>query len=124
MRPNGILDTTSHRKENSVKFNAQNGEFIEGRTEDLLPQLLERFNPNKTTVILDPPRKGCASEAIEQLRKVKPSQIIYISCHPATLARDLNILCRDGVYRLERVHPLDMFPHTQHIECITDLRLN
>tara|TARA_Y100000588_G_C14165432_1_gene886692 strand:+ start:234 stop:1454 length:1221 start_codon:yes stop_codon:yes gene_type:complete len=111
-------------KENSVKFNAQNGEFIEGRTEDLLPQLLERFNPNKTTVILDPPRKGCASEAIEQLRKVKPSQIIYISCHPATLARDLNILCRDGVYRLERVHPLDMFPHTQHIECITDLRLN
>ena len=111
-------------QENSIKFGAENGEFIEGRTEDLLPELLEKFSPNKTSVILDPPRKGCAPSAIEQLRKVKPSQIIYISCHPATLARDLNILCADGVYRLEHVYPIDMFPHTQHIECITDLRLN
>ena len=111
-------------QENSIKFGAENGEFIEGRTEDLLPELLEKLSPNKTSVILDPPRKGCAPSAIEQLRKVKPSQIIYISCHPATLARDLNILCADGVYRLEHVYPIDMFPHTQHIECITDLRLN
>ena len=111
-------------QENSIKFGAENGEFIEGRTEDLLPELLEKFSPNKTSVILDPPRKGCAPSAIEQLRKVKPSQIIYISCHPATLARDLNILCADKVYRLEHVYPIDMFPHTQHIECITDLRLN
>ena len=111
-------------KENCMKFGAKNGDFIEGRTEDLLPKLLEKFSPNKTSVILDPPRKGCAPSAIEQLRKVKPSQIIYISCHPATLARDLNILCAEGVYRLEHVYPVDMFPHTQHIECITDLRLN
>ena len=111
-------------QENSIKFGATNGEFIDGRTEDLLPELLKKFSPNKTSVILDPPRKGCAPSAIEQLRKVKPSQIIYISCHPATLARDLNILCSEGVYKLERVYPIDMFPHTQHIECITDLRLN
>ncbi len=111
-------------QENSIKFGASNGEFIDGRTEDLLPELLKKFSPNKTSVILDPPRKGCAPSAIEQLRKVKPSQIIYISCHPATLARDLNILCSEGVYKLERVYPIDMFPHTQHIECITDLRLN
>ena len=111
-------------QENSIKFGATNGEFIDGRTEDLLPELLKKFSPNKTSVLLDPPRKGCAPSAIEQLRKVKPSQIIYISCHPATLARDLNILCSEGVYKLERVYPIDMFPHTQHIECITDLRLN
>ena len=111
-------------QENAIKFGATNGEFIDGRTEDLLPELLKKFSPNKTSVILDPPRKGCAPSAIEQLRKVKPSQIIYISCHPATLARDLNILCSEGVYKLERVYPIDMFPHTQHIECITDLRLN
>ena len=111
-------------RENATQFGGDNGEFIEGRTEDLLPELLAKFDAGKTSVILDPPRKGCAPVAMEQLREVKPAQVIYISCHPATLARDLNILCADGVYRLEQVIPIDMFPHTQHVECITDLRLN
>tara|TARA_Y100001934_G_scaffold170419_1_gene202275 strand:+ start:41 stop:1291 length:1251 start_codon:yes stop_codon:yes gene_type:complete len=111
-------------RENATQFGGDNGEFIEGRTEDLLPSLLAKFDAGKTSVILDPPRKGCAPAALEQLREVRPSQVIYISCHPATLARDLNILCADGVYRLEQVIPVDMFPHTQHVECITDLRLN
>jgi 23S rRNA (uracil1939-C5)-methyltransferase len=56
------------------------------------------------------------------LKEVKPSQIIYVSCHPATLARDLNILCSDGVFALEKVVPLDMFPQTQHVECVADIR--
>ena len=111
-------------RENAAKFGGDNGEFIEGRTENLLSKLLTKFEAPKTTVILDPPRKGCVPAAIEQLRKSRPAQIIYVSCHPATLARDLNALCVDGVYRLEQVVPLDMFPHTQHIECVTDLRLN
>lgn len=111
-------------RENATQFGGDNGEFIEGRTEDLLPSLLAKFDAGKTSVILDPPRKGCAPAALEQLLEVRPSQVIYISCHPATLARDLNILCADGVYRLEQVIPVDMFPHTQHVECITDLRLN
>ena len=111
-------------RENATQFGGDNGEFIEGRTEDLLPALLAKFDAGKTSVILDPPRKGCAPVAMEQLKEVKPAQVIYISCHPATLARDLNILCADGVYRLEQVIPIDMFPHTQHVECITDLRLN
>ena len=111
-------------RENATKFGGDNGEFIEGRTEDLLPGLLSKFDAQNTSVILDPPRRGCAPAALEQLREVRPSQVIYISCHPATLARDLNILCADGVYRLEQVIPIDMFPHTQHVECITDLRLN
>ncbi len=111
-------------RENATKFGGDNGEFIEGRTEDLLPGLLAKFDAQNTSVILDPPRRGCAPAALEQLRKVRPAQVIYISCHPATLARDLNILCADGVYRLEQVIPIDMFPHTQHVECITDLRLN
>ena len=111
-------------RENATKFGGDKGEFIEGRTEDLLPSLLAKFDAQNTSVILDPPRRGCAPAALEQLREVRPSQVIYISCHPATLARDLNILCADGVYRLEQVIPIDMFPHTQHVECITDLRLN
>ena len=111
-------------RENATKFGGDKGEFIEGRTEDLLPGLLAKFDAQNTSVILDPPRRGCAPAALDQLREVRPSQVIYISCHPATLARDLNILCADGVYRLEQVIPIDMFPHTQHVECITDLRLN
>ena len=85
---------------------------------------MAKFSDGSTTVILDPPRKGCAPAVISQLREIRPAQIIYVSCHPATLARDLNTLCADGVYRLEQVVPLDMFPHTQHVECVTDLRLN
>jgi 23S rRNA (uracil1939-C5)-methyltransferase len=73
-------------------------------------------------VILDPPRKGCWPETLELLRQTKPAQVIYVSCHPATMARDLNILCADGVFELARVQPLDMFPQTQHVECVADLR--
>ena len=111
-------------RENAAKFGGDNGEFVEGRTEHLLPELLAKFEAGNTTVILDPPRKGCVPTAIGQLREIRPTQIIYVSCHPATLARDLNALCADGVYRLKQVVPLDMFPHTQHVECVTDLRLN
>ena len=56
------------------------------------------------------------------LRETRPAQVIYVSCHPATMARDLNILCADGVFDLVRVQPLDMFPQTQHVECVADLR--
>jgi tRNA/tmRNA/rRNA uracil-C5-methylase (TrmA/RlmC/RlmD family) len=90
-----------------------NGEFIAGQTEVELPKLMTKFAAEKTTVIIDPPRKGCHPGA----------QILYVSCHPATLARDLNLLCADGVYEVVQVVPLDMFPQTQHVECVADLRL-
>lgn len=99
-----------------------NGEYLAGKTEDLLPKLLNRFAPADTTLILDPPRTGCPREFLEQLKEIHPSQIIYVSCHPATLARDLRMLCAEGVYELVQVTPLDMFPQTQHIECVADLR--
>jgi tRNA/tmRNA/rRNA uracil-C5-methylase (TrmA/RlmC/RlmD family) len=99
-----------------------NGEFLSGRAEDLLPELLGDGQAAETTVILDPPRKGCPADSLELLREARPAQIIYVSCHPATLARDLNVLCADGVFELNRVDPLDMFPQTQHVECIADLR--
>jgi 23S rRNA (uracil1939-C5)-methyltransferase len=99
-----------------------NGEFISATVEEVLPELLKKFSPEKTSVILDPPRKGCLPEALRLLRETRPAQVIYVSCHPATMARDLNILCGDGVFELARVQPLDMFPQTQHVECVADLR--
>lgn len=109
-------------RENARRRGRQNGEFIEGRTEDLLPQLVARFPADQTTVILDPPRTGCGAEILQCLRAVRPRQVLYVSCHPATLARDLNILCEGGVFALGRVVPLDMFPQTQHVESVADIR--
>jgi tRNA/tmRNA/rRNA uracil-C5-methylase (TrmA/RlmC/RlmD family) len=109
-------------RKNAARRCIANGEFLSGRTEEFLPSLLERFDSSKTTIVLDPPRTGCPPESLELLRKVGPAQIIYVSCHPATLARDLNILCADGVFELAKVVPLDMFPQTQHVECVADLR--
>jgi len=94
-----------------------------GRAEELLPGLLNRFPATATTVVLDPPRTGCWPESLELLRNIRPGQIIYVSCHPATMARDLNVLCSTGVFDLLRVNPLDMFPQTAHVECVADLRL-
>lgn len=109
-------------RRNAAARGCSNGEFICGRAEDLLPALLTRFPPANTTVVLDPPRKGCSPESLLLLRQVRPAQILYVSCHPATLARDLNVLCSGGVFELAQVIPLDMFPQTQHIECVADLR--
>ncbi len=109
-------------RNNAAGRNRTNGDFIVGPTEELLPTLLNRFSAEKTCVILDPPRTGCAPKGIQQLRELRPAQLIYVSCHPATLARDLQLLCADGVYKLEKVVPLDMFPQTQHVECVADLR--
>jgi tRNA/tmRNA/rRNA uracil-C5-methylase (TrmA/RlmC/RlmD family) len=109
-------------QKNAANRGITNGEFLAANVEDALPELLERFSPEKTAVILDPPRKGCWPGALDLLRTVRPAQVIYVSCHPATMARDLNILCADGVFELVRVQPLDMFPQTQHVECVADLR--
>ncbi len=110
-------------RSNAARHGRANGEFIEGDAQALLPELLQRFPAGETAVVLDPPRAGVPRAAIDQLREVRPRQIIYISCHPATLARDLNALCAEGVYELRSVTPLDMFPQTQHVECVADVRL-
>ncbi|PYJ96274.1 MAG: RNA methyltransferase, partial [Verrucomicrobia bacterium] len=78
--------------------------------------------PTATAVVVDPPRVGCSPASLGLLRQTRPAQVIYVSCHPATLARDLNVLCGGEVYELVKVIPLDMFPQTQHVECVADLR--
>jgi tRNA/tmRNA/rRNA uracil-C5-methylase (TrmA/RlmC/RlmD family) len=108
-------------RQNARNRKIENGEFVDGRAEEILPRLLERFPPTQTAVILDPPRTGCPPESIALLRQIRPKQIVYVSCHPATLARDLKMLTEGGLYIVERVTPFDMFPQTQHVECVASL---
>ena len=68
-------------------------------------------------IIVDPPRRGCSLKALQGIIKIKPRKIIYVSCHPATLARDLECLVQ-GNYKLEKVLPIDMFPQTSHVETV------
>ncbi len=109
-------------RRNAAARNRTNGEFVAGTAEALLPQILARFRPGATSVLLDPPRKGCRPEMLDLLRQVRPRQIIYVSCQPATMARDLNVLSAGDVFRVAQVVPLDMFPQTAHVECVADLR--
>ncbi|HTL56923.1 MAG TPA: class I SAM-dependent RNA methyltransferase [Candidatus Limnocylindrales bacterium] len=110
-------------RQNAATRNITNGEFVAGTAEELLPQLLHRHDPACTTVLLDPPRKGCRPELLDLLLQTKPAQIIYVSCQPATMARDLKILSADQTFLVREVVPLDMFPQTAHIECVADVRL-
>ncbi len=110
-------------RRNAAQHNASSGRFVAGAAETLLKSYLHEFTPEATSVIIDPPRKGCLPDTIRTLREAKPAQVIYVSCNPATMARDLEALCADGLFEPVRVTPLDMFPQTQHVECVTDIRL-
>jgi 23S rRNA (uracil1939-C5)-methyltransferase len=102
----------------SAAFNhTANITIIEGLLERVIPQLTgnrQRFQ----IAVVDPPRAGCHPRALQEIKAMAPRSLIYISCDPATLARDLHLFCTDG-YRLTMVQPVDMFPNTAHIETVT-----
>ncbi len=96
-----------------------NCEFIAGDLKDLLTkevQWKERY-AHPDVIIVDPPRSGMHPKAVEELGRMKVPTIVYVSCNPATMARDLQMLASDG-YVVDIVQPVDMFPHTYHIECV------
>lgn len=104
---------------NSDLNNFKNTYFATGATEKVLPRLYqqgERFS----AAVLDPPRKGCAPEVLNTVSRMRIPRLVYISCNPATLARDLGLLAELG-YTTETVQPIDMFPQTYHVESVATL---
>lgn len=96
-----------------------NAEFLAGEVEEVLPDLAAR-GVRPDVVVVDPPRKGCEASVLETFVAMEPRRIVYVSCNPATMARDLAFLNERG-YRPVEVQPVDMFPHTAHVECVVKL---
>lgn len=104
-----VKDARSNARLNILR----NTRFLAGSTEEVMPTLTNRFD----AVILDPPRRGCAPVVVQSVARLKIPRVIYVSCEPSTLARDLALFTQTG-YEIKEVQPLDMFPWTRHVECV------
>ena len=113
--PQAIEDAKENAKLNQVS----NAEFFAGEVEKILPDLIDHKCISADVAFIDPPRKGCDIVTIETLLKILPQRIVYVSCNPATLARDIKLL--EDKYILHEVQPVDMFPYTSHVECVSVL---
>lgn len=108
-------------KENAKLNCINNVEFIAGDTEIVLDDLINRKNIVPNIIMIDPPRKGIDDKSIENILTIKPNRVVYISCNPATFARDLAKL--EEKYEIKEIELVDMFPFTTHIETVTLLTL-
>lgn len=107
-----ILDAKRNAELNKIC----NAQFLAGKTEEILPKMGQK-GIKAEVLVLDPPRKGCEKGALDAIAQLGPEKIIYVSCDPGTLARDLRILADQGYQTLE-VQPVDMFPWTNHVEAV------
>ena len=119
-----IENANSNAKINNI----QNATFVSGDAFKVIADLNKNSNENPDIIIVDPPRAGLKYELCEHLLSLQAKRLIYVSCNPTTLARDLKILCgansRPGTtYKLHTVQPVDMFPHTYHVETVCELIL-
>ena len=108
--PQAIENANINAKENNV----DNVEFFVGESEIVIPDLINK-GIKADVVVVDPPRKGCDVKLLNAITNINAERIVYVSCDPSTLARDLAILEENG-YKTTTVQPVDMFPHTAHIE--------
>ena len=102
-------------RKNAEKNGITNASFLAASAEAIFADIT--FPATQTTVVIDPPRKGCTQEFLDQLIAFRPRRVVYVSCDPATQVRDLAIL-RDAGFTLTTVQPFDLFPHTRHVENI------
>ena len=110
-----VESSTLAAKLTSYENSIQNVEFVNGKVEKELPKILKRENIG--AIVFDPPRRGIEEIALKSVIKNKIEKIVYISCNPATFARDVKILTENG-YVLKKITPVDMFPQTAHIEVV------
>ncbi len=111
--PEAIEDARKNAKLNGM----DNVEFFVGKAEDVLPEQYEKNKVYADVIVVDPPRKGCDETLLNTMVTMQPKRIVYVSCDPATLARDLKILCANG-YEVEKVQVVDQFGHTAHVETV------
>ena len=114
MNGDAVRDAIQNAKANQLNnirfFKGDAGEFMESAAEE---------NTKPDIVMMDPPRAGSSVQFLSSLIKMSPSTIVYVSCNPETLARDLEYLRKNSRYRVKKIQPVDMFPHTQHVEVVT-----
>ena len=106
------IDAAEH---NALQWGIKSFNYIAGDANRLMNKHL-RGKGDSTILIIDPPRKGCGEKTIEAISKHKPSWVLYVSCDPATLARDLKGICGESNYKVNKLALLDMFPQTSHFE--------
>ena len=116
-----VEQAISDAKENARINGIENIEFFAGDVEPTFDKILKEKNVRPDIICVDPPRKGLDSTTLKNIRTIKPEKVIYISCNPATLIRDLKELEKE--YEIREIQPVDMFPFTSHIECVTVLYL-
>lgn len=111
-----IPDAVKDAHRNAILNDIHNVEFAVGAAEVVMPRWqAEGISPD--VIVVDPSCKGCDPALISTMLELRPERIVYVSCNPSTLARDLRLL-EDGGYRTVEVQPVDMFPHTGHVECV------
>jgi len=115
--PEAIEDAQRNAELNAIT----NAEFAVGKAEEVIPKWYEQ-GIRADVLVVDPPRKGCDEALLQTIIEMKPNKVVYVSCNPATLARDLRIL-EDGGYKTVEVQPVDMFPQTTHVEAVAKLVL-
>ena len=110
-----VEDAIKDAKINAKLNNLNNVEFYVGKAVEVVPKM---YSEGKTAnvVVVDPPRKGCDEKVLDTIVSMKPDRVVYVSCNPSTLARDLAYLDERG-YKCVEIQPVDMFPHTMHVEC-------
>lgn len=119
-----IKEAIDDAKENARINEIKNAEFYVGKAEEVIPRLYEENGIKADVVVVDPPRKGCDKKLLDTIIQMNPEKVVYVSCDSATLARDLNILCENN-FVLDKVQPVDLFPHSVHVETIVALhRIN
>ncbi len=111
--PQAVEDARENARRNQIT----NAEFYVGKAEEVLPELYEKGELRPDVIVVDPPRKGCDETCLETMIAMQPERIVYVSCDPATLARDLKVLCQGG-YEIRRVRAVDQFGQTGHVETV------